>query len=480
MVVENPPQPPVIEEHIQQALKDEGYGVLAATLLNLKIIPLRKQWTILRCLAKIILICGGVRGSKSYTANVFFWSHKKWGVPELFWIGGANYTQCKRMFNYIKDSAREMGVLEPKGTTDRWDPGVIKLVDGTTIETRSGTQPETWASEALDGIIIDEAAQVTFDLYLRAIERLAEKKGWLLLVGTLEQSLGWYSKLYEMWQGGIKSRDGVLQQQSFSLPTWENTYLFPGGRQDPEILLMEQEMGPERFKERCAGEPVPPAGLVFPEVRADIHVERTDFDPDLPVLMGIDPGYSDSCAYEFFQEHQGQLRGFFEVYERGRTVDWVIDFIQSQPFWGRCMEKGGPGIYAAGDLYGGQHHHDRTVYEVWQEKTGLVVDSTKITDVNDVDAQIHRYLAFDPVWERTRTTFDPSMKGILSNFGIGPEPHDNVYRSYRWDMTRDGQIVGNKPKDANNHGSKAFGYLIINKFGFADVQNRKSVPVKYW
>jgi len=443
-------------------------------LVALKMIPLKKQWSILRSTKRTNLICGGIRGSKSYTAKTFLWSHRDWTKPQKFWIGAASYPLTKTMFNYVKDDARQLGILDTKGTSERWDPGTIKLVDGTTIETKSGTNPEAWASEAVDGIIIDEAAQVGFDLYLRSLERLAEKRGWLLMVGTLEESRGWYDKLYEVWINGTED------SQSFSLPTWENHYLFPGGREDPEILRMEREMGPEVFKTRCGGEPVPPVGLVHLEFRPDVHIERTDYNPDLPVLMGVDPGYSDSCAYEFFQEVDGQLRGFYEVYERGRTVDWVIDFIQDQEFYKRSTASDGPGFYAACDIYGDQHHHVHTVIEVWRQKTGIHLHSQKIQNVNDVDAQIHRYLAFDPVWQRPRVVFDPSMKGILSNFGVGPEPHDNVFRSYRWDMTRDGQIVGRKPKDANNHGIKAFGYLLINKYGFADMQYRKALQVTYW
>ena len=446
---------------------------LSSALVMLKMIPLKGQWPILRSKKRTNLICGGIRGSKSWTAKTYFWSRQDWTRPQKFWIGANTYPLTKTMFNYIKDDARRLGILEAKGTTDRWDPGMIVLVNGTTIETRSGTQPEAWASEAVDGIIIDEAAQCDPDLYYRSMERLAEKRGWLLMVGTLEESRGWYDKLYEVW------RNGTEDAQSWSLPTWDNTYLFPEGRQDPEILRMEREMPPDVFKTRCGGEPVPPVGLVFPEFRPDVHVERTDWNPDLPVLMGVDPGYSDSCAYEFFQEVDGQLRGFFEVWERSHTVDWVIDYIQDQEFFKVSTAADGPGFYAASDIYGGQHHHDRTIIEVWQQKTGIHLHSKKIRDVNDVDAQIHRYLAFDPIWERPRVVFDPSMKGILSNFGIGAEPHDNVYRSYRWDMTRDGQIVGSKPKDANNHGVKAFGYLLVNKFGFADNQFRQQIPVKY-
>jgi len=470
----------IIPESVQLRLKDDGYGLLSGILVLLKMIPLKKQWTILRCLARTILICGGVRGSKSYTAKTFFWSHRDWSRPQKFWIGAATYPLTKVMFNYIKDDARAMGILNTKGTTNQWDPGMITLVDGTTIETKSGTNPEGWASEAVDGIIIDEAAQITLDLYLRSLERLSEKRGWLLLVGTLEESLGWYPKLFDLWRNGTKDSEGNLVSQSFSLPTWENTYLFPGGRQDPEILRMESEMGPEKFKERCAGEPVPPAGLVHPEFRADVHIETTNWNPDLPILMGVDPGYSDACAYEFFQEIDGQLRGFFEVYERGKTVDWVIDFIQDQEFFKVSTGLDGPGFYGACDIYGDQHHHLSTVIEVWRQKTGVHLHSKKIRNVNDVDAQIHRYLAFDPLWERPRVVFDPSMKGILSNFGVGPEPHDNIFRSYRWDMTRDGQVVGTKPKDANNHGIKAFGYLLVNRYGFADMQYSKSIQVNYF
>src|SRR3972149_1094051 len=62
--------------------------------------------------------------------------------------------------------------------------------------------------------------------------------------------------MFQAWQ----SPDAA--GRSFSLPTWENSHLYPGGRGDPEILKLEGSMTRERFMERHAGEPSPPAGRV--------------------------------------------------------------------------------------------------------------------------------------------------------------------------------------------------------------------------
>ena len=87
--------------------------------------------------------------------------------------------------------------------------------------------------EAPAGIIGCEASQLDLESFWRLEERLVEKRGWLMLEGTFESSLGWYPEKYIHWSSpAVQKTENV---KSFSLPTWTNTELFPGGREDPEI-----------------------------------------------------------------------------------------------------------------------------------------------------------------------------------------------------------------------------------------------------
>lgn len=386
-----------LEPYVRDALIAEGNGPLAGILESLQRNPTRQQWPILRSGKRTNLVCGGPRGGKSDVATKFLWSHKNWGSPQLFWLGAASYELTKPEFDYLAEEARKLGILAPgsKNPTPRVDPGHMELIDGTIIETKSATNPRTWAGQSVDGIILCEAAQVDIDLYYRSVERLAEARGWLLMVGTLEGSLGWYPKLYELWRGGLEDA------QSFSLPTWSNTYLFPGGRTDPEILRLERELPEDIFRERMAGEPVPPSGLVFKEFRPDVHIRKCQYDPNLPLYMWVDPGHRRACAYLFAQEVDGQIRVFHEIFDIAQTADDIIDKLTSprypmhsinEGFWERANRADGPGIVATEDAYGDQHHHMSSIAEQWRKRTGLILRSNKIRSVNDVDELIHYWL----------------------------------------------------------------------------------------
>jgi hypothetical protein len=141
---------------------------------------------------------------------------------------------------------------------------------------------------APDGIIMAEAAQMPYEAFLKCVGRVSEKRGWLLLSGTLEGSLGWYPEKYEDWQTG-RNIEGAI---SYSLPSWLNKFIYPLGREDPEILRLEQiyQMVEGMFEERCGAVPVPPSTLIFREFRHTIHQSPMIlFNSKLPVYLAVDP-----------------------------------------------------------------------------------------------------------------------------------------------------------------------------------------------
>ncbi len=86
---------------------------------------------------------------------------------------------------------------------------------------------------APNGIVEREASQLDLETFYRLRGRCAPKGGWLFLGGTFESSLGWYPQTFSTWESGVG------EEQSFSLPSYSNFHLYPGGRDDPEIRRLE-------------------------------------------------------------------------------------------------------------------------------------------------------------------------------------------------------------------------------------------------
>ena len=124
---------------------------------------------------------------------------------------------------------------------------------------------------------------------LRLSGRLAERRGWLWLSGTFEGSRGWYAERFRAWQ-----TDNPEEAASFSVPSWANRTLFPGGREDPEIRRLETTYPADLFQERFGGVPCPPVSLVFREFEPAAHVRtiRDPYESFDNIEIAVDPGYA--------------------------------------------------------------------------------------------------------------------------------------------------------------------------------------------
>ena len=429
--------------------------------------PTELQKPILESRKRFTLVAGGEQAGKSMVASMYligiFLENDE---PGLYWLVAADYERTRAEFEYLVEDFASMGLL--KEASKRVDPGRIILADDTRIETKSAKDPRTLAMRAPNGIIGCEASQLDLETFHRLRGRCAPKRGWMFLGGTFEGSIGWYPQMYQAWQ-----HSSNVEEQSFSLPSYSNQYLYPGGRQDPEILSLEKVSSDDFFMERIEGIPSPPKGMVFSEIRPDLHVQDVEYEPDIPVHLWIDPGYAEAYAVEVVQVVNDQIRVIDEIYERDLITDEIIEIAQSKVWWKDAK-------FGVIDIAGTQHQAMAAPAEVWMEKTGIYFDSQKIK-ISDGTERLKAFLKTDPIEQREpRIVFNPKCEGILSEFGIQPNPFDGQTRAYRWKMDRDGTIVGETPEDRYNHGIKAVTYGLINRYGYGYIADSKTIKVRRW
>ena len=277
--------------------------------------------------ARIRLIAGGERAGKSRSAAMELVGRFLEG--QLYWLVGPDYDLCRPEFAYLIEALESLDAIEtlaaPTGQSNR-----LMLRNGTLITTRSAQRAPRLAGQAPDGILGCEAAQLSYEAYLRLSGRLAERRGWLWLSGTFEGSRGWYAEKFRAWQS-----DNPDEAASFSIPSWSNRTLFPGGREDPEIERLAVAYPSDLFQERLGGVPCPPVSLVFREFHPAAHV-RTIKDPYESfdsIEIAVDPGYAGAYAVLAVAKRGEEVFVLDEVYMQYAIAAQVIHECKRRSWW---------------------------------------------------------------------------------------------------------------------------------------------------
>lgn len=410
--------------------------------------------------ARTRLAAGGERSGKSYLAAndllARMWEGK------LYWLVAADYERTRAEFNYIQEGLDKLGW--PYEATKYIDPGEILVEGGFRIVTKSSKDPRKLAMEAPDGIIGCESSQLEYEDFLRIRGRLAERRGWALLEGSFESSLGWYPALYK------KGLAATPDFASFSLPTWSNRKVFPGGREDPEILSLERDLPPEYFLERFGGVPCPPKGLVLPEFNMATHTGiggMFEFDQTLDVEIWVDPGFQHFYAVEVVQKKGDIVYVIDEIYERGLVTQDIITICQKRPWWPNV--KGG-----AIDVAATQHQGQAPVQQIWLKDSGIFLRSKKVR-IKDGVERFKTALKVHPITGSPAILINLSKcKGLISELGGLPNPVTGQEATYKWRLDRDNHVIGDVPDDKNNDAVKAVTYGLIDMLGYTPRKEGKS------
>ena len=217
------------------------------------------------------------------------------------WIVGPTYDLAEKEFRVLWDLfiiQLEFGRNKKvkKAYNKRSGDMYIEFPWRTRVECRSADHPENLVGEKLDFAIMSEAAKHKKDTWERFIRpALADKRGNASFPTTPE-GFNW---LHGLWQVGRDPNEP--QYESWQFPSWDNPYVYPLGRQDPEILGIERTTAHEWFLQEYGADFSAFVGKIYGEWQENIHVTDVKFNPAWPSYVGYDPGYTNPWAWVFFQ-----------------------------------------------------------------------------------------------------------------------------------------------------------------------------------
>jgi hypothetical protein len=225
------------------------------------------------------------------------------GQPKMGWIIGPNYSDCEKEFRVVYNSLKALGVDQ---VSDKFlnnvESGSMRIHTnwGFDLQCRSAAHPDSLVGEGLDFVLIVEAGKHhrrTFTEYVRPA--LSDKRGWSLMTGVPELASETSLLYWAYERGQDKSK---LQWNSYQMPSWTNNIVFPGGRNDPEILEAEDDLTTDEFNRQYGGQFVERIGRVMSHWDDSANlVEGLEYNPLWPLYAAVDYGYTNDWVWLWIQ-----------------------------------------------------------------------------------------------------------------------------------------------------------------------------------
>lgn len=252
------------------------------------------------------VLCNGRRWGKSMfggkEVETFAFVKNFLGQPMRGWIIGPEYPDAEKEFRIVYNTFKSLGIdtVSSKFLSNVENGNMhISTNWGFDLQCRSARHPESLVGEGLDFVLLVEAGRHrkrTFTEYVRPA--LSDKRGLSIMSGVPEDA-NETNLLYWGYQRG--QEDKFAQWRSWQLPSWTNTFVFPGGRNDPEIIEAESDLTEDEFRRQYGGEFILKRGRVMKEWDDDYHVGDFKYNYDWPLYAAVDFGYTNDWVWLWIQ-----------------------------------------------------------------------------------------------------------------------------------------------------------------------------------
>lgn len=366
------------------------------------------------------------------------------GQPKRGWIIGPNYTDAEKEFRVIYNTFKALGI---DGMSSKFvknaENGNMHIATnwGFDLECRSAQKPESLVGEGLDFVLLVEAGRhlkKTFTEYVRPA--LSDKRGWSIMSGVPED----VSESNLLYWGYNRGQDSAFSQwKSWQLPSWTNTSVFPGGRNDPEIIEAAADLTTDEFNRQYGGQFVLKRGRVMKEWDDDMHTGTYTYNPRWPVFAAIDYGYRNDWVWLWIQMDPFTKRVYVIGEKRWKQTDteMVAKEMNSDPLMRQCVA-----------IYVDPSSPDDAA--ILRRHTHV---STRANTGGEINARlqlIRSALKPKPDW------LEDGHPDKIPNLLVDKSCTQLIWEmreGYRWPEKRGDGNVSEIPMDDNNHGPEALG-----------------------
>ena len=234
--------------------------------------------------------------------------------------------QAKRVaWQYLKELTKDFQTSPPNESELRID---IKNGHGgiSRIYVAGADNPDSLRGMYFDGVVLDETGQIRPSAWYSVLRpALSDRKGWAIFAGTPA------GKNF-FWQIREEARLNPDTHLLIELPASKTGILDAEELRDAKAQMTEEAYATEYEISFDAAIPGAYYAKLIGEAYEEKRVGDHKLDPDLPVNLAADLGYTDSCSWWGWQETYDGYR-IVEFYEAdGQPIQHYIDWIKQRPY----------------------------------------------------------------------------------------------------------------------------------------------------
>jgi len=239
--------------------------------------------------ARFRVACCGRRFGKSIMAAWELREAALLNPGSVVWLVCPVFSQAEKTFSRIVATL-------PKPIIKRvsWSKLRVQLVNGSWIEGRSAEIPDNLRGEGLLLVVLDEAALIHPDSWSKVLRpSLSDSRGRAVLVSTPKGKGNFFHQCF------LQGQDMDREWESFTFPSWENRYIYPGGEHDPEIEALRRSLPVDVFRQEIEARFIDSGGVVFralekclrgPDLSEGFPLNVREPKQGAAYVMGVDLG----------------------------------------------------------------------------------------------------------------------------------------------------------------------------------------------
>lgn len=383
------------------------------------------------------------------------------GNPQRGWIVGPEFRDCEKEFRVVYDTFKALGIDQVSSKfLSNVDNGNMHITTkwGFDLECRSAKHPESLTGEGLDFVLMVEAGKhkrKTWTEYIRPA--LSDKRGRSLHSGVPEGATE-NSLLYTLYQRGQDTTKKAWQ--SWQMPSWTNTAVFPGGLMDPEIQDAKDDLTDEEFARQYGAQFVERVGRVMKEWDDDWHIKDLTYNREWPLYVAVDYGYTNPFVILWIQTDP--FDNVYVIKEQRYTLMDTLDVAKDVKSRYESLVSKIVAIYPDP----AEPDDTQTLMKVWKKPARMNTGGTIKSRLELIRSSLklqNDYLPDDHPDKRATLQIDRSCEQLIWEMRQG----------YRWPEHRsDIKNDDENPLDKNNHGPEALGRFYKGHYGIKNERRR--------
>jgi len=388
-----------------------------------------KQMEVYRSRARFRVVVAGRRWGKSQLSKVLMITKAANKPKQKVWYVAPTYRMAKQiLWTDLLDAIPDKWIKKVNETNLS-----ISLVNGSRIELRGADKADSLRGVGIHFLVLDEyqdMSEETWSMVLRPT--LADTGGHAIFIGTPKS----YNALYALYKlGQDPEQIAAGQWESWQFPTISSPYIALS-----EIAAAKADMDEKSFQQEFEASFTTMSGRVYYPFDRKEHVGNYQFDPKLPIWIGMDFNIDPMSAIIIQPQMSGELWAVDEIVQFSSNTEEICEAIDKK-YW-----RNQRAITIYPDPAGGQRQHARgeTDIDILREKGFKHVKCRRKNPfVADRVNAVNRMLRSADGTIRLR--IDASCKHLINAF------EQTIYKPGSRDVDKDASV---------EHAADAAGYCI--------------------